>query len=301
MVKIKQLFRLLKLTFAEWQADNAGRLSAALAYYAAFSLAPILIIAIAVAGVIFGQEAAQGEIVRQLQGTVGTEAAQIIETMIDNTRESGSGIWATLISVGLLLFGATGLFNQLQSSLNTIWNVKPKPGRGIKGLIEDRFLSFAMILTIGFLLLISLVLSAALAAFGNFFSHLLPESLVGIWKLLDFFISFGVITVLFAMIYKVLPDVKIAWSDVWLGAVVTALLFVIGKTLIGLYLGSSSIGSTYGAAGSFVILLLWVNFSAQILFFGAEFTQVYANRYGSRIVPTENAMAIENEEPVDRR
>lgn len=297
MVKIKQLFRLLKLTFSEWQNDNAGRLAAALSYYTIFSLAPILIIAIAVAGVIFGQEAAQGEIVRQLQGTIGTEGAETIETMIENTRETGSGIWATLISLGVLLFGATGLFNQLQSSLNTIWNVKPKPGRGIKGMLQDRFLSFAMILTIGFLLLVSLVLSAALAAFGNYFSHLVPDMLMGLWQVLDFLISFGVITVLFAMIYKVLPDVKIGWSDVWLGAIVTALLFVVGKTLIGLYLGNSAVGSTYGAAGSLVILLLWINFSAQILFFGAEFTQVYANRYGSRIVPTENAIAVGDERP----
>ncbi len=295
MVKIKQLFRLLKLSFSEWQKDNAGRLAAALSYYTIFSLAPILIIAIAVAGVIFGQEAAQGEIVRQLQGTIGTEGAEIIETMIENTRETGSGIWATLISVGVLLFGATGLFNQLQGSLNTIWNVKPKPGRGIKGIIQDRFLSFAMILTIGFLLLVSLIFSAALAAFGNYFSHLVPDMLMGLWQVLDFFLSFGVITVLFALIYKVLPDVKIGWSDVWLGAIVTALLFVLGKTLIGLYLGNSTIGSTYGAAGSLVVLLLWVNFSAQILFFGAEFTQVYANRYGSRIVPTENAIAVGDE------
>ncbi|MEB3830340.1 YihY/virulence factor BrkB family protein [Phormidium sp. CCY1219] len=288
-MRLKVIWRLLKRTFAEWQKDKASRLAAALAYYTAFSLAPMLIIAIAVAGLVFGQEAAQGEIVAQLQDLVGREGAQVIETAIENARQPRSGIWATIISIALLLFGATGLFTQLQDALNTIWDVKPKPDEGVKKLLKTRVLSFAMVVAIGFLLLASLVVSAALAAIGKYFDNLVPE-LMFLWQTLNFVISLGVITLLFAMIYKVLPDVKIAWSDVWIGGAITSVLFALGKYLIGLYLGNSSVGSTYGAAGSFVVLLLWINYSAQILFFGAEFTQVYANRYGSRIVPTSHAM-----------
>lgn len=282
---------LLKQTFAEWQEDKASRLAAALSYYTAFSLAPLLIIVIAIVALVFGQDAAQGEIVGQIQGLVGKEGAKAIETMIENSRKPAEGTIATIISVAILLFGATNVFNQLQESLNTIWEVAPKPGRGVKGIIKDRVPSFAMVLGIGFLLLVSLVVSAGLTAVSNYLGHLVPNLSV-VWRVVNFLFSFGVITLLFAMIYRVLPDAKIAWGDVWIGAAITSLLFTIGKSLIGLYLGNSSVGSTYGAAGSFVVLLLWVNYSAQILFFGAEFTQVYANKYGSRIVPSKNALPL---------
>lgn len=289
------IIELLKQTFTEWQEDKASRLAAALSYYTAFSLAPLLIIVIAITALAFGQDAAQGEIVGQLQDLVGREGAQAIETMIENSRKPTEGTIATLISIVILIFGATGVFSQLQDALNTIWNVAPKPGRGVKGIVKDRFLSFAMVIGIGFLLLVSLVLSAALSALSNYIGHLVP-SLNVVWPLVNFLFSFAVITFLFAVIYKVLPDVKITWNDVWIGAAITALLFTIGKTLIGLYLGNSSVGSTYGAAGSFVVLLLWVNYSAQILFFGAEFTQVYANRFGSRIQPAPNAVLLTDAE-----
>lgn len=287
----KVIVELLKETWTEWQEDKASRLAAALAYYTAFSIAPLLIIAIAIAALVFGEEASQRQIVGQIQGLVGRDGAEAIQTMIVNSRKPTEGIIATLISIGLLFFGASNLFSQLQDALNTIWEVEPKPGLGVKGIVKSRFLSFTMVLGIGFLLLVSLILSAVLAALGNYLGNLLPEFQL-FWSIVNFFISFSVISLLFALIFKFLPDVKIAWGDVGIGAVITALLFTIGKTLIGLYLGNSSIGSTYGAAGSFVVLLLWVNYSAQILLFGAEFTQVYANKYGSQIVPAKNAVPL---------
>ena len=293
-MKPKVIVELLKETFHEWQEDKASRLAAALAYYTAFSIAPLIIIAIAIAAVVFGEEAARGGIDDQLRGLIGQQGATAVQEMIKNSSKPAEGTIATIISVVLLLFGASGVFGQLQDSLNTIWEVAPKPGRGIMGFIKDRFLSFAMVLGIGFLLLVSLLLSAILAALSNFLGGMMP-SLSVLWGILNFLISFGVITVLFALIYRVLPDAKIAWGDVWTGAIITALLFTIGKSLIGLYLGNSSVGSTYGAAGSFVVFLLWVNYSAQILFFGAEFTQVYANKYGSRIVPAKNAVRVTEE------
>ncbi|MBD1920908.1 YihY/virulence factor BrkB family protein [Microcoleus sp. FACHB-831] len=290
----KVIFGLLKETFKEWQEDKASRLAAALAYYTTFSLAPLLIIAIAIASLVFGQEAAQGTIDDQLRGLIGSEGATAIQDMIKNSQKPAEGTIATIISFVLLFFGASGVFAELQDSLNTIWEVAPKPDAGVKNILRSRFLSFTMVLVIGFLLLVSLVLSAGLAALGNYFGNLVPNLAI-LWQTLNFLISFGVITVLFAMIYRILPDAKIAWGDVWIGAAITSLLFSIGKWLIGLYLGNSSVGSTYGAAGSFVVLLLWVNYSAQILFFGAEFTQVYANKFGSQIVPDKNAVFVTKE------
>mgnify|MGYP002777906972 CR=1 FL=1 len=290
-MRIKTIISLLRETFTEWNEDKASRLAAALAYYTVFSLAPMLIIAIAIAGAVFGEEAARGEIVAQIQGLVGRDGAQFIETAIEGASKPRAGTIASLISIAVLLFGASGLFAQLQDSLNTIWEVQPKPGRGLIGILRDRFLSFTMVLGVGFLLLVSLVLSAGLSGFVNFLGSLLP-GIGALLQLANFVLSFAVTTVLFGLIYKVLPDVKIAWSDVWSGAIVTALLFSIGRFALGLYLGNSSFGSTYGAAGSVVIILVWVYYAAQILFFGAEFTQVYARRYGSRIVPAKNAMPL---------
>ncbi|MGL4620579.1 YihY/virulence factor BrkB family protein [Chroococcidiopsis sp.] len=290
-MRIKTIISLLRETFTEWNEDKASRLAAALAYYTVFSLAPILIIAIAIAGAVFGEEAARGEIVTQIQGLVGRDGAQFIETAIEGASKPKAGTIASLISIAVLLFGASGLFAQLQDSLNTIWEVQPKPGRGLIGILRDRFLSFTMVLGVGFLLLVSLVLSAGLSGLVNFLGSLLP-GIGALLQLANFVLSFAVTTLLFGLIYKVLPDVKIAWSDVWSGAIVTSLLFSIGRFALGLYLGNNSFGSTYGAAGSVVIILVWVYYAAQILFFGAEFTQVYARRYGSRIVPTKNAIPL---------
>jgi len=293
MKRAKSIFSLLKEAFQEWQDDEALQLGAALAYYTIFSLAPLLLVVIALAGLAFGREAVQGQLVGQLQGLVGREGGAAIQTMVANAGQHGGGVWATIIAFVTILFGATGVFTQLQTSLNHIWNVKPKPGQGIKGLLRARAAAFGMLLGIGFLLLVSLVISTALTAIGTYVAGLLPGAEV-VLEVVNFLVSLAVITVLFAMIFRFLPDVKITWRDVWLGAAVTALLFTVGKTLIGLYLGNSSVASVYGAAGSLVILLLWTYYSSQILFFGAELTEVWARRRGSGIVPDEHAVRAAN-------
>lgn len=285
---------LFKETFEEWSKDKASRLAAALSYYTIFSIAPLLIIIIAVVGAVFGEEAAAGAIKAQLQGLVGSDSAALIQGAINSASQPQQGTIASIISILVLLFGATGLFTELQDSLNTIWEVQPKPGRAVKNMLRQRFLSFAMILGIGFLLLVSLVMSTALSAVVAYFQNILPGFDV-IWQLVTFLISFAVTTILFGLIFKVLPDVKITWSDVIIGASLTSLLFSIGRYLLGQYLARATFTSTYGAAGSIVVILFWVNYAAQILFFGAEFTQVYARRYGTRIVPDKHAVPITEE------
>ncbi|MEM6403841.1 MAG: YihY/virulence factor BrkB family protein [Cyanobacteria bacterium P01_D01_bin.116] len=290
-MSLKQIWRLLKETFKEWNEDKASRLAAALSYYTVFSLAPLLIITIAIAGAVFGDDAARGEIVRQIQGLVGKDGAEVIQTALENAQRPDTRNLASIISIGVLLFGASNVFAQIQDALNTIWEVKPKPGRSLVQTLRKRFLSFAMVGGVGFLLLVSLIVNTGLSAMVNYFSGLVP-GVDWIWQFANFAISFAVITFLFAIIYKFMPDVKIDWSDVWVGSAITSLLFVIGKSLLGLYLGNGSFGSAYGAAGSLVVVLAWINYAAQIIFFGAEFTQVYARKYGSQIVPDKNAMRI---------
>jgi membrane protein len=287
--------QLMKETFSEWSEDKVPRLAAALAYYTAFALAPLLLIAIAVAGLVFGREAATNQIGEQLSGLLGPSAAESVNTMVAAAgANQGGGILASIIGVATLLFASSGVFGELQDALNTIWEVQPKPDQGLLATIKQRFFSFAMVLGVGFLLLVSLVISAALSALGGVVAgDQADQSLI--WKAINFVVSFGVTMLLFALIYKVLPDVKIQWRDVWIGALVTALLFTLGKAAIGWYLGRPGTTSTYGAAGSFVALLLWVYYSAQILFFGAEFTQVYAKTYGSQIEPAENAVPVTEE------
>jgi membrane protein len=291
-MKAKDYWVLLRTAGSEWVVDKAPRMGAALAYFTIFSMAPLLVITVAVAGLVFGPQAAQGQIVGQLQGLVGDEGALVIQDMLKNASQRASGIAATVLGVVALLLGAMGIFGELQDSLNTIWEVQPKSGRGIWGIIQDRLLSFAMVLGTAFLLLVSLVISAGLAAVG---------SVLGAWgvsiagQIVTLVASFVVITLIFAMIFRFLPDAHIAWGDVWLGAAITALLFAIGKFLIGLYLGHSAIGSTYGAAGSLAVLLVWLYYSAQIFLFGAELTQVYANHYGSKITPAKNAVPLTEE------
>ena len=285
---------MLKQTFAEWTEDKVPQLGAALAFYTALSISPLLVISLAVAAMVFGADAARGEIQQQLGSLVGEEGGKAIQQMIANANKPAEGTVATLLSVIILISGASGVFGQLQQSLNTIWEVEAKPGRGFIGMIRDRFLSAAMVFGVAFLLLVSLLLSAALTSLATVLNDL-PDSLYWLTETMHFAISFAVITLLFAMMYKYLPDVKIAWRDVWLGAAVTAGLFTLGKFAIGLYLGHSSMASSYGVAGSFVVLLVRVYYSSQILFFGAELTKVYANRYGSRIVPSENAEPLTKE------
>ena len=283
---------LLKQTASEWMEDDAPSLGAALAYYTVFSLAPLMTIAIAIAGFFFGKEAAQGQIFDELRVLLGEEGGKAIEEMVQSASAQPTvGVVATVISVIILLFGASGVFGQLQASLNRIWGVKPKPGRGVLGIIQDRLLSFGFTLVVGFLLLVSLLLTAGIALVADLAGGLMPASET-LAQLLNFVLSLAIITLLFAMIFKFLPDAKIAWRDVWIGAFLTALLFTVGKFALGLYLGKSSVASSYGAAGSLIVLLLWVYYSSQILFFGAEFTQVYANRFGSCVAPADNAVPV---------
>jgi membrane protein len=290
-MNLQAIWKLFQETFKEWSEDKASRLAAALAYYTIFSIAPLLIIVIAIAGAIFGEEAARGQIVGQIQGLVGIEGAKFLESAIQNANQPKTGAIASIISIVVLLVGATGLFTELQDAMNTIWEVKPKPGRSVTNIIRLRVLSFAMVIGIGFLLLVSLVISTALTTLVTYFSNLLP-GVDFLWQIVNFLLSFAITTVLFGLIFKVLPDVKIAWSDVLVGASLTSVLFSIGRFLLGQYLGNGSFGSAYGAAGSLVVILAWVNYAAQILFFGAEFTQVYARRYGSGITPTKNAIPL---------
>jgi membrane protein len=298
----KKIYGLLKETGAQWSGKNSFRLSAALSYYTVFSLPPLLLLVIAIAGAVFGEAAARGELVKQFQGVMGTQTASLVQTMISNTQKSGSGSIAAVVGIVTLIVGASGAFAELQQSLNAVWNVKLKGKTGIKEGIKDkivnRLFSFSMILVIGFILLVSLAVSAAVSAFGELLNNLWtgPPVLDYLLQALNLLVSFGVITLLFAMLFKVLPDARIAWKDVWFGAAVTALLFTIGKYLIGLYLAKSSTASAYGAAGSLVLILSWIYYSSLTLFFGAEFTQVYANRYGSRIEPMPYSEFIQKTE-----
>jgi membrane protein len=288
----RAIWELLKDTAEEWLSSETLTLGAALAYYSIFSIAPILVIALAIAGMVFGPQAAQGELTGQLEKAVGPAIAPAIVSTLRYTHQSGTGWWATTVGVIVLLVGAVGVFSQLQTSLNSIWAVAPKPGRGVWSVVKQRLLSFLMVLVMGGLLLLSLIVSTTLSALGSLVS--LPElaGSIYLWRALEWAISLGLLTLLIAVIFKVLPDVEIDWGDVWVGAFVSAILFTLGSYLIGLYLGWSSVSSAYGAAGSLVVLLMWVYYSSQVFLFGAEFTRVYMNRHGRRIEPAHNAIRL---------
>lgn len=281
----------LKLFWAAikgWSSDNVPRLGASLAYYTLFAIAPILIIAIAIAGSIFGAEAVRGEIVAQLDQLIGTEGAKAVQALLEGAHKDQSGTLAVIVGTATLLLAASGAFLELQHALNTIFRVKTDPKKsGVKRLLINRLRSFGLVVSIGFLLMVSLLVSAALAAV----SARIQRSEIGgpaLWQVLNVVLSLGVITVLFAMIYRFLPDVRLAWRDVWSGAFVTAILFTIGKHLIGLYLGRSSVASSYGAAGSIIVLLTWVYYSAQVILLGAELTRVYAEHREGAAPPPNN-------------
>jgi membrane protein len=259
-----------------------------LAFYTVFSIAPLFLIVLAIAGFWFGPEAARRQLFEQLSGLVGPQGGEAIQAVVASADKPAAGAWATAAAVVTLFIGATGVFVQLQDALNTIWQVRRQPGSGLRSFIKDRLLSFAMVLAIGFLLLVSLVVSAGLAALGKFVSGMLPAQAV-VWQVVNFLVSLGLVGLLFAMIFKVLPDVDIAWREVWIGALLSALLFNVGKFALGLYLGRSSVASAYGAAGSLVIILLWVYYASQTLFLGAEFTRVHAQRSGRPFRPTAGA------------
>ena len=286
----------IKETLTAWDEDNVTRLAASLAYYTLLSIAPLIILAVAVAGLAFGEQAARQHISGELSGVVGAGAADAIESIVKNARAPGSGVLSIIVGVVVLLFGASGVFGELQSALNTVWEVAPKPGRGIWGLVKDRFLSFTMVVGVAFLLLVSLIVSAALTWVGQVFASSLPGGAF-VWQVLNFCISLAVVTALFALMFKTLPDVHIKWRDVWVGSAVTAALFTLGKFGLGIYLGSAGVSSAYGAAGSIVALVIWVYYSSQVLLLGAEFTQIYAKHYGSKITPDDQAVALEKMEP----
>jgi membrane protein len=285
-LRLKDIGWLLRESASNWSDDNAQRLSASLAFYTLLSLAPLLVVIVAVAALAFGRKAAEGQLAWEIQGTVGIDQARAIEAIIRAAVKPEAGLLATWFSVATLAMGATAVVVELQDALNNIWHVPAGRNQStfttIATLLRQRFYSFVMVLGVGLLLLISLVLSTWMAAMDRFFGSVPPMHAT---NFLTFLVTFVVITFLFAAIYKILPDVQLQWSDVLVGASVTSLIFTAGKQLIGLYLGRTGIGSTYGAAGSLVLVLLWVYYSAQLFFFGAEFTKVYTKKYGSHFVP----------------
>jgi membrane protein len=291
VTRMKSIWSLLKETGRDWLDDEATRLAASLAYYTLLSLAPLIVLAIALAGLVFDEEAARGQIAAELGRVVGPQGAQAIEAVVQNAEQPQAGLLSSLFGLGVLLFGASGVFSELQSALNRIWEVAPRPRGGLWGTLRSRLFSFAMVMSVAFLLLVSLILSAALSAAGEFFRGALPGG-EPVWQVVNFALSFGVVTALFALLLKYVPDARIAWRDVWIGAAVTALLFDVGKLGIALYLGKTAVSSAYGAAGSVVLLVIWVYYSSLILFLGAEFTQVYARRFGSSIQPGEGAVSL---------
>jgi membrane protein len=286
---LKSGIELSKTAFTGWSDDNVPRLGAALAYYTVFSLAPLLIITIAVAGLAFGQTATESKIVETFHGLLGSQGAKAIQYLLKTASRPHSGIIATIIGVLTILIGATGVFAELQSALNQIWGVRAIPGRTIRTAVRQRFLSAAMIMGIAFLLLVSLLVTTALTAAGNFFSNSLPGGVM-LWHFVNFGISLGVTTILFGAIFKILPDARIEWRDTVVGAVITAVLFTVGKLAIGFYLGNSV--SVYGAAGSLLVLLVWVYYSAQIFLIGVEYTKAYALKRGVRITAKKGAEVI---------
>ena len=281
-MSLATLWQLAKETATEWMNAKPFRLAAALAHYTLFSIAPLLVVALGIAGLAFGEDAARGQIFGPLQSLLGAKSADAVQNAVAAASVKSSGLFATVTGLATLLLGASAVFAELQDALNTIWDVKPPPSAGLWDAIRKRLLSASMVAVIGFLLLVSLAVSAMLNAIGGYMGGVLPVSAF-VLETVNFLVSFGVITLLFAAIYKVLPDIDNKWSDVWIGAIATAALFTVGKTAIGLYIGQAALDSTYGAAGSLLVVLVWVYYSSLILFFGAEFTHVYARRRGSQL------------------
>src|SRR5829696_2228070 len=283
------VWKSLKDAFTGFGDDKVTKLSASLAYYTVFSLAPLMIVIIAICGLVLGREAIQSSIDNQLQGFIGADAAGQLQEMIKNAAVSGKGVIATVIGVVTLLIGATSIFAEIQDSINSIWGLKPKPKVGIMKTIKNRLLSFGLIGSLGFLLLVSLAATTVVESIGDRLKAMLPDVTVVLFYIINLVLTLGVTTVLFAVIFKVLPDAKIKWKDIWPGAIATSLLFLIGKFAISLYVSKSDIGSTYGAAGSLAVILIWIYYSSIILYFGAEFTKSYAFNKGAKIIPNEYA------------
>lgn len=294
--KIKNVYSYLKQVFTEFAEDNILKYSASLAYYTVFSIAPLLIIIISIFGALFGREAIQGDVYKQIKGLVGNDAAVQIQDTIKNIHLSGNNIFATVIGVVILLIGATGIFGEVQDSLNKIWGLRIKTRKTWWKLIINRLLSFSLIVSVGFVMMVSLLLSAIVSAFGKFLARYFSEFSVVLVQMIDNVLTFIVTTFLFSLMFKMLPDAKIKWKDVLIGGLITSVFFTLGKLAIGYYLGSSNIANVYGAAGSIMIIMVWVYYSSIILYLGAEFTKVYAKLYGGKIFPNEYAVWIKTEE-----
>jgi membrane protein len=288
MNTLKRWGILIKDTGLSWQNDQAPRLAAGLAFYSLLSVAPLSLLCVAVVGLVFGAEAAKGQLANQISEVVGLDGAKTIQSIIAHSSNYHSGVLSTIVSLVVLIVGASGVFSELQTSLNQIWKVKLKPDQGVMGFLKNRLYNFTVVLGVAFLLLASLILSAVLSAIGSFFSDHLPGGEM-VWHVVNFCLPLLVITVLFSLIYKVIPDVDVRWRDVAVGGFFTAVLFSVGKLLLGLYLGKSTVTSAFGAAGSIVAFVVWVYYVAQILFLGAEFTQVYARSFGRPIAPSAHA------------
>lgn len=292
----KNSFKVLKTSFIEFNNDKVLKLSAALAYYTVFSLPSVLIVIIGLCSVFFGKEAVQGKVFAQINHLVGSDAALQIQEILKKTALHHDSMVATVVGFVTLLLGATGMFGEIQDSINIIWGLKVKPGRGVVKMLLNRLISFSMVLVLGFILLVSLVLNTVLDAFFDRLQHYFSGTVIHILYSIDYVIIFGIIATLFAFIFKALPDAKVQWKDVWVGAAVTTLLFLAGKFLISYYLMHNSNVSAYGAAGSLIIILLWVYYSAIILYFGAEFTQVHVRQQGRKIEPNKYSVWIERNE-----
>jgi len=294
--RFSDIVAILKTTATEFSDNNSFRHAAALSYYTIFSLPPLLLIVITVASAVFGGEALTGQIYGQLKGLVGTDSAKFLQDSIAKFTVQQKGGLATAIGVGTLIFTATTFFVTLQESINDIWNLKAKPRNGIVQFLRDRVLSFGLILSVALLLLTSFVISAMLSFFTDYLQRIWPDAAVLVIRLVDFAISLAVTTTLFAMIYRFLPDAIIRWRDVWIGALITATLFVLGKFLIAFCISYANPGSAFGAAGSAIVLLVWINYSSLIIFFGAEFTQEFADAFGQKVQPKAHAVRVETRE-----
>ncbi|MVT06820.1 YihY/virulence factor BrkB family protein [Chitinophaga tropicalis] len=295
---VRDYWKILKQTAVDCMDDKVFKLSAALSYYTVFSIAPMLIVIITLCDIFLGKEAIEGSIYGQINSLVGNQAALQIQQMIRNASLSGDFTWATIVGVVTLVIGATSVFGEIQDSINFIWQLKAKPKNGLLKILINRALSFSMVISLGFILMVSLILNGIIELFSKQLAHLFPEVTMVLIYVVNLALTFFIITLLFAIIFKVLPDAKVRWKHVFTGAMATSVLFMVGKFAIGLYLGSSKVGSAYGAAGSIVIILLWVYYSAIILYFGAEFTQVYVQYYGGKIQPNEYAVWVK-EVPVE--
>jgi len=294
------VWALIRRTVREWKEDDAARHAAALAYYTALSIAPLLLIAIWIAGLVFGVADAKGQILGEIGSVTGADSAKTIESMVQSADKPQTGAIASVFGVAVLLFGASGVFGELKQSLDKIWEIEPKPRAGLIRLLKERFLSMTMVLGVAFLLLVSLIVSAILAALGDKIGRFIPGA-PALWQVVSFAASFLLIALLFAIIFKVLPDADVRWKDVWIGSLVTAVLFIVGKLLLALYIQHADVAGKYGAAGSLVAMLVWIYYSAQIFFLGAEFTQAYAILHGSKVGAKKDVGTAHEAGPAEKR